>query len=242
MSHYLREKEKLFKKNIIILFFLNNFIVIIISYHFIYYYFSRIFAKRGLKMRKKGSILVVVLMLQISPLVFSSDSPLIYFEYPYDLRDYYLVYDSIIVSGVNFEQNKTYAISLIKDITLTDSMSIPESIPDSETIIISDSVGNITKVEIWNQWNNTGNSYLAVGSYQIIVDVDDDGIYDEGVDVVGSTDIRYQSGITSRGFPEFSIPEVPGGTIFAVLAFLVAAIAIRSKRAHRMTLIPIKKP
>ena len=186
-------------------------------------------------MVKKGIILVAILLLQIIPLVYASDSTTtIYFTntYGYD-RDYYSVYDTICVYGENFEPNINYTISLVKDIILTNEMVIPEPAPDTTTMITSDSNGNITLTEIWSQWNNTESDYLPVGEYYIIVDVDNDGIYNEEVDVVDLMTIRYGAGSTPRGesmVPQFSTPEFPGGSIMAILAFLMAALLIRSQK------------
>ena len=184
---------------------------------------------------KKGIILVTLLILQIVPLAYASDSTTsIYFTdtYGYD-RDYYYVYETIYASGENFEPDTNYTILLVKDLTLTNEMVIPESAPDTTTMITSDSDGNITLTEIWSQWNNTESHYLPVGEYYFIVDVDDDGVYNEEVDVVDSMTIRYGAGIASRGeseAPQFHVPAFPGGSIMAILAFLMAALLIRSQK------------
>ncbi|MHC4690136.1 MAG: hypothetical protein ACYS5F_10930 [Planctomycetota bacterium] len=189
-------------------------------------------------MEKKVTILVIIFMLQIIPVVYASESTAtIYFTdtthtYGY-FRDYYLVYDAIYVKGTHFESNRNYNISLVKDITITNNMVIPESIPGTTTMITSDSDGNITITEIWNQLGNYVTPYLDVGDYYLFVDVDDDGIYDEEIDVVGSMTIRPGGGVTRGGgseVPKFSTPEFPGGTIMGILAFLIAALLFRSKK------------
>jgi hypothetical protein len=168
------------------------------------------------------------------PLVYASESTAaIYFTntYGYD-RDYYFVYDTIYIIGVNFEPDTNYTVALVKDITLTNGMVIPESAPDTTTMVTSDSDGNVTIAEIWSQFGNTGSPYLPVGEYYLFVDVDDDGVYDEEVDVVGSMDIRAGVGFTRDGgpdVPEFHVPEMPGGTIMAVLAFLIAALLFSAR-------------
>jgi hypothetical protein len=185
-------------------------------------------------MVKKRLILSVLLMLQIVPLAYASGpTAAIYFTntYGYD-RDYYFVYDTIYVTGHNFDPDTNYTVALVKDITLTNGMVIPESAPDTVTMITSDSDGNVSIAEIWSQFGNTGSPYLPIGDYYLFVDVDDDGIYDEEVDVVGSTSIKPSVGLTRGGgsdVPQFVTPEFPGGTIMAVVAFLIAALLFSAR-------------
>ncbi|MHA2163537.1 MAG: hypothetical protein ACXABF_14035 [Candidatus Thorarchaeota archaeon] len=185
-------------------------------------------------MVKKVTILLTILMLQIIPIVYASEPTTIYFTHTHEYyRDFYFVYDSISVEGANFESNRNYNITLVKDITLANNMVIPESSPGTTTMITSDSDGIVTTTEIWSQWNNTESPYLPVGEYYLIVDVDDDGLYTEEIDVVDSTTIRPGRGITREGgseIPAFQTPEFPGGSIMAILAFLMAALLFRSKK------------
>ena len=193
-------------------------------------------------MSKKVTILLTILMLQIIPLVYASYSPTtINFTDTHEYyRDYYFVYDSISVEGANFEPNRNYNISLLKDITLTNNMAIPEPPSGTTTMITSDSDGNIPTTEIWSQFGNIERPYLPVGEYHIIVDVDDDGIYTEEIDVADSTTIRPGAGITREGgseVPHFGMPEFPGGTIMAILAFLAAMLLMRARAAPKNYLI-----
>jgi hypothetical protein len=171
-------------------------------------------------MVKKVTILLTILMLQIIPIVYASEPTTIYFTHTHEYyRDFYFVYDSISVEGANFESNRNYNITLVKDITLANNMVIPESSPGTTTMITSDSDGIVTTTEIWSQWNNT--------------EIDDDGLYTEEIDVVDSTTIRPGRGITREGgseIPAFHTPEFPGGSIMAILAFLMAALLFRSKK------------
>jgi hypothetical protein len=188
----------------------------------------------GLKMAKKRLILAVILMLQIIPLVYASDSPTtINFTHTTEYyRDFYFVYDSISIEGSNFEPDRNYSISLLKDITLTNNMAIPERPSGTTTMIASDSDGNVATTEIWSQFGNIERPYLSVGEYHIVVDVDYDGVYTEEVDVVDSTTIRPGIGtfrVESEG-PQFQTPEFPGGSITAILAFLAAMFLIRSRK------------
>ena len=150
-------------------------------------------------MVQKGLILVSILMLQITPLVYASNSTTaIYFINIYGDNNNYFIYDTIYVSGEYFEPDTNYTVVLVKDLNITNNMLVPESIPGTTTMITSDSDGNITLTEIWSQFDNTESPYLPAGEYYIIVDVDNDGIYNEEIDVTGSTTIRHGTGSTSR--------------------------------------------
>ena len=184
-------------------------------------------------MVQKGLILVTILMLQITPLVYASNSTTaIYFINIYDDNNNYFVYDPIYISGEYFEPETNYTIVLIKDQIITNNTLLPEPILGTTTMITSDSDGNITLTEIWNQFDNTESPYLPAGEYYIIVDVDNDGIYNEEIDVTGSTTIGHGIGTTSRGaseVPQFSTPEFPGGPIIAILTFLAALLISQKK-------------
>lgn len=185
-------------------------------------------------MVQKGLLLVSILMLQITPLVYASNSTTaIYFINEYDDSNNYFVYDPIYVSGEYFEPDTNYTVVLIKDQIITNNTLLPESIPGTTTMITSDSDGNITLTEIWSQFDNTENPYLPTGEYYIIVDIDNDGIYNEEIDVTDSTTIGPGGGTTSGGaseVPQFHIPEFPGGSIMALLAFLLAALLISKQK------------
>jgi hypothetical protein len=87
-------------------------------------------------------------------------------------------------------------------------------------------------VVIWDQWNNTEAHYLPVGEYCLIVDLDGDGVYSEGVDVIDAMNIGYMAGVSPQRGPEprFNMPELPLGSLAAVLAFLMAALLVRTKK------------
>ena len=76
-------------------------------------------------------------------------------------------------------------------------MVIPESSPDTTISIASDSVGNVPNTVIWSQWDTTVSTYLPTGVYTIIVDVDDDGFYDEEVDVIDIMILKHGAGMAS---------------------------------------------
>jgi hypothetical protein len=109
-------------------------------------------------------------------------------------------------------------------------MDIPEPLPDTTMQITSDSEGNIPLTTIWSQWNTTVSTYLPVGEYVIIVDVDNDGVYDEGSDVINEMSIAYALANKRTEAPVFIAPEFPGGSITAILAIILAVALSRSQK------------
>lgn len=183
-------------------------------------------------MVKKITILVSILLLQIVPLVITSGStnPSIYFTDQYGIEtDFTFIYNTIYVAGNDFEPNTDFNVSMSSE-AITDGMDMPVPTFNITTMITSDSDGNIPITEIWSQWNGP---YLPVGEYTIIVDINDDGVYNEEIDVIDTINIRYMPGVSSSPgpeIPEFVTPEFPGGSIMAILAFLIAALLYRSQR------------
>jgi hypothetical protein len=187
---------------------------------------------------KKVTILITILTLQLIPLIYASDiTTNINFtdSYGYE-EDFYCVYGTIYLKGEGFEPDTTYSVVLVKEMTLVEGMDMPEPIADTTTTVTSDSEGIISVTVIWDQWDNAETYYLPVGQYQIIIDFNDDGTYNEEIDLVDSMTIRYGAGFSRpREEPQFITPEFPGGTILAIFAFLAAVLLMRP---HKIALLP----
>jgi hypothetical protein len=196
-------------------------------------------------MVKKVTILMIILMALMIPLAYvSSSTTSIYVLNINEDEGYYFIYDTMYEVGEDIEPETNYVVTLVKNLNLTNHMVMPESAPDTPMTITSDSSGGIALREIWNQWNNTESSYLTIGDFYVIVDIDDDGVYNEEVDIVAAyarvVSIKYgeySPPIVESEVPQFITPEFPGGSIMAILAFLLAALFIRSKK-----IMPILKP
>jgi hypothetical protein len=184
-------------------------------------------------MRTKG-IVIATLFLLIIPIAQASDLTVVQFSDKYGyVTDRFLVYDTICIVGEGFEPNVAYSVSLVEGNSLVDGSAIPESAPDTTISVASGSEGDMALTVIWDQWNNTESHYLPVGDYCVVVDADNNGVYNEGVDVMDSMTIGYWAGITYRrgsDVPQFITPELPAGSVMALLGFLMAALLFRSRQ------------
>lgn len=100
--------------------------------------------------------------------------------------------------------------------TWTDGLSIPSRIPSTATIITSDSEGTIVPTNVWIDPQTQG-------KYDIIVDVNDNGLYDEGVDALDDSDIEVTAGVEV-------IPEFPVAMIVPILAGISLIAFVVKKR------------
>jgi len=106
---------------------------------------------------------------------------------------------------------RTYPIYVVEDSTWSDDMPIPPRVPGTEISVTPDPSGNIDPTLVWN-------SPLTPGKYDIVVDVNNNGFYDVGIDALDDSDIE-----VSAGF--FVIPEFWFGTILG-LAACFSALAV----------------
>jgi hypothetical protein len=63
------------------------------------------------------------------------------------------------------------------------------------------------------------------GKYDIIVDVNMNGRYDQGVDAIDDNDIKVTAGF-------FVIPEIPLGTITAIISMMAGLLLMHRVRAR----------
>jgi len=111
-------------------------------------------------------------------------------------KDEFLPDDNIYVFGSGYAPLTNYSIYIVEDVALwTDGMTIPLRISGTAEIVTSDGDGNILPTIAWQ-------SVLTVGNYDIIIDVNGNGVYDAGIDALDDMDI------SSTGFsviPELSL-------------------------------------
>jgi len=132
-------------------------------------------------------------------------------------KDFFELTDIVCVNGINFSPSTTYDFYIVEDVAWVDGMVIPSRVSGTATTILSDELGNIPVTAVWNEG-------LLFGKYDIIVDVNGNGIYDEGIDVLDDNDIEVTAG--------FVIPELT--SLLSAALFLMAtslvAIAYRKKK------------
>jgi len=112
----------------------------------------------------------------------------------------------------------TYPIYVVEDVTWTDGMMIPARVPGTATTVSSDILGEIVPTLAWS-------SPLTPGKYDIVVDVNRNGFYNEGIDALDDSDIQVTAGF-------FVIPEYPLGTILGLIVCLAALGVFNHKRIH----------
>jgi hypothetical protein len=110
-----------------------------------------------------------------------------------------------------------FDIYIVKDVNWSDGMAIPKRVLGTETQVLS--VGDLVVTPVWS-------SPLAPGSYDIVIDLGRDGIYDAGYDHLDDNNINVTAGL-------FVIPEYWLGTILGLAGCFAALGAYRIRRRDR---------
>jgi hypothetical protein len=104
-------------------------------------------------------------------------------------------------------------------VTWTDGDPIPARVIGTATSMISDENGTVLPIAVWSD-------PATIGKYDIIVDVNGNGIYDEGIDALDNNDVEVSAG--------FMIPEY---TSFVAILLLNAVALFLLKVYRRKHLI-----
>jgi len=132
-------------------------------------------------------------------------------------KDTFTPSEIIYVNGTSFSANTDYDLYIVSDvIAWTDGMEIPSDVRGAATTVHSNSTGHIPPIMAW--------SSPVRGKYDIVVDVDSNGKYDQGVDALDDSDIEVYAGF-------FVIPEYAIGTILA-LAMCFGGVIVYRKYRH----------
>lgn len=113
--------------------------------------------------------------------------------------------DRVYVIGSNYSSNKVYNLYVVDDTTWSDGMNIPQRVPGTVTTVTTDGSGNIPKgTEIW--------SSAAIGKYDIVVDVNEDGKYNSDTDALDANmDVGFET------IPEFTTIAIPTAMILGIV-------------------------
>jgi len=123
-------------------------------------------------------------------------------------KDTFGVADDVYVIGNGFSPSTTYDLYLVQDVAVwSDGMVIPTRVFGTATTVSSDANGNVPATLVWG-------GLLVLGKYDVVVDVNSNGVYDAGVDVLDDGDVEVTAGLNV-------IPEVPMGTLMASTAIIV---------------------
>ncbi len=138
-----------------------------------------------------------------------------------DQKDLFDLGEIVYVTGGNYSPSTTYNFSIVVDVeTWSDGMAIPERVPGTATTISSNIDGNIPPTAVWSDPQ-------TVGKYDIVVDVNGNGQYDAGIDVLDDNDVEVTAGFSViPEFPSFIIPQ-----LFMMAALL--AVAVHKSRSRK---------
>jgi hypothetical protein len=129
------------------------------------------------------------------------------------IKDSFDVADTLYAKGNGYSPFATYNVYIVNDMNWVDGMNIPNRIPGTVLSMTLDASGNIPPITFWFP-------PLALGKYDIIVDVNNNSKYDVGIDALDDNDIQVTAGF--QVVPEFpSILIMPIFMIATVLATIV---------------------
>jgi len=131
--------------------------------------------------------------------------------------------DNVYIKGSGYDPSWTYALHVVEDTDWSDGTTIPNRVDRTETEVTTDGYGNIPIGTV--AWTPP----LILGKYDIIIDVNNNGNYDEGIDALDDRGINVTAGF-------LVIPEYLIGTILG-LAGCFAAFGVfrvsKHKRRHQ---------
>ena len=130
-------------------------------------------------------------------------------------KDNFIPIEIVYANGSGYSPSTTYDLYLVNDVeTWTDGMPIPPHVV--KITVTSDSLGKVLPTIVWNP-------NLTPGKYDIVVDVDGDGVYDANCDALDSGDVQITAGL-------FVIPEYPFGAILGLAGLFSAFLAFRASK------------
>ena len=129
--------------------------------------------------------------------------------------------EDVYVFGIGYAPSTTYDMYMVDDAaTWSDGIAIPPRVSGTASAVSSDATGDIPTTLVWG-------SPLVPGKYDIVVDVNGNGVYDAGVDVLDDSDIQVTAGF-------FVIPELPLGTILGLVSCFAALGAVFASKRVRI--------
>jgi parallel beta-helix repeat protein len=124
------------------------------------------------------------------------------------VKNVFSINEDVYIFGSRFAPNTIYEVYIVKKTVWVNGMPIPERVEGTLTFVVSDVNGNIVVSLVWAK-------LLKVGKYDIVIDVNHNGYYDEGIDALDSGGLEARGGF-------FVIPEFWLGTLTGLSSFLSA--------------------
>lgn len=126
-------------------------------------------------------------------------------------------YESVYAYGYGYVNNTIYDIYIVEDRSWNDGATIPTRVAGTVETVTTDEWGNIpTGTLIW--------SSPVIGEYDIIVDIDGNGTYDECIDALDDMDVN------NAGFKAIPIPTLTSIGLIALIGLLSIVAAMRIKK------------
>jgi hypothetical protein len=137
-------------------------------------------------------------------------------------KDTFDLGEAVFVNGSGYSPSATYEFYFVDDVEIwMDGMVIPSRVLGTITEISSNMTGHIAPTIVWNNPN-------ILGKFDLLVDVNSNGIYDAEIDALDNNDVEVSAGVV--------IPEFPSWIILPL--FIVATlVAIICKKRLRKTQI-----
>ena len=125
---------------------------------------------------------------------------------------------TVYVNGSNYSPSTTFDLYVLDDVEMwTNGMLIPPRVSLTASTVSSDSSGNVHPTDVWN-------NPQTIGKYDILVDVNSNGQYDENIDALDNNDVEVTAGFV---VPEFSSLIV---LVMFMTAPLLAVLVYNKKR------------
>jgi hypothetical protein len=134
-------------------------------------------------------------------------------------KDSFNADETVYVNGSGFLPLTPHDLYIVVDARWFDGVTLPERISGTAETVSSDFSGRIFPTAVWNP-------LLTTGKYDIVIDVNRNGHYDEGVDVLDDNDIEVTAG--------FYIPEFLSFLVLPLLMVATLLAVIIYRRKHPM--------
>lgn len=124
----------------------------------------------------------------------------------------------VYVNGTGFLPSTTYNLYVVVDTRWIEGVVLPARIQDTIETVVSDASGNIHPTVVWDP-------PLTMGKYDVVIDTNGNGHYEEGIDAIDDRDIEVSAG--------FFVPEFPSPAILPLLMMAtLLATAILKEDTH----------
>jgi hypothetical protein len=135
-------------------------------------------------------------------------------------KDTFFTTDEVYVIGHGYSPSTTYHLYVVEDsATWTDGMAIPPRVNGTATTVSSDAGGYIPPTLVWSD-------PLVIGKYDIVIDVNNNSVYDNGIDYLDDNDIEVTAGFSV-------IPEYPTFLILPLLMIAtLLAVYVKKRKRH----------